>query len=151
MAPYPEWSLEESHAGTGLRRLIGHWGERPAQDETAEVSERCEPALHVPRRWGLSAEAGAHLGDRLSQFWRRFRGCFTTRTRDTSERAYDDLRAQLTMDTERNFAHMDRTLNGGMGKPCSTSCLTRPGQDPRCSSRCKPRSRRPRPWPRGVP
>ena len=116
MAPSPEWTLEESRAGTGLRQLVGHWRERPAQNEAADAYEYCEPALHAPRRWGLSAEAVAHLGDRLCQFWRRFRGCFTTRTRDTSERAYDDLRAQLTMDTERNFAHMDRTLNGGDGQ-----------------------------------
>jgi SRSO17 transposase len=116
MAPYPEWTLEESLAGTGLRRLVGQWRERPAQDEPAEASEGCEPALHAPRRWGLSAEAVAHLGDRLSQFWLRFRGCFTTRTRDTSAHAYDYLRAQLTMDTERNFANMDRTLNGGDGQ-----------------------------------
>jgi SRSO17 transposase len=116
MAPSPEWPLEESLARTGLRRFVGHWQERLAQDETAEASERCEPALDVPRRWGLSAEAVAHLGDHLSQFWRRFRGCFTTRTRDTSEHAYDYLRAQLTMDTERNFANMDRTLNRGDGQ-----------------------------------
>jgi SRSO17 transposase len=116
MAPYPEWPLEESLASTGLRRFVGHWQERLAQDETAKASERCEPALDVPRRWGLSAEAVAHLGDHLSQFWRRFRGCFTTRTRDTSEHAYDYLRAQLTMDTERNFANMDRTLNRGDGQ-----------------------------------
>ena len=116
MAPYPEWTLEESRAGTGLQWLVGHGRARPAQDEPAEASERCEPALHAPRRWGLSAEAVAHLGDHLSQFWLRFRGCFTTRTRDTSEHAYDSLRAQLTMDTERNFANMDRTLNGGDGQ-----------------------------------
>ena len=116
MAPYPEWTLEEHLAGTGLRRVVSHGRERPAQDEPIEVSERCEPAWHAPRRWGLSAEAVAHLGDRLSQFWRRFRGCFTTRTRDTSAHAYDYLRAQLTMDTERNGANMDRTLNGGDGQ-----------------------------------
>src|SRR5215831_2125659 len=110
MAPSPEGTLEESRAGTGLRQLVGHWRERPAQNEAADAYEYCEPALHAPRRWGLSAEAVAHLGDRLCQFWLRFRGCFTTRTRDTSERAYDYLRAQLTMDTERNFANMDRTV-----------------------------------------
>ena len=116
MAPYSQWTLEESLAGTGLRRFVGHWRERPAQDETAEASERCEPALHAPQRWGLSAEAVAHLGAHLAQFWLRFRGCFTTRTRDTSEHADDYLRAQLTMDTERNFANMDRTLHGGDGQ-----------------------------------
>jgi hypothetical protein len=113
MAPSPEWTLEERLAGTGLRRFVAHGRERPAQDEPIEVSERCEPALHAPRRWGLSAEAVAHLGDRLSQFWLRFRGCFTTRTRDTSEHAYDYLRAQLTMDTERNFANMEHPRKTG--------------------------------------
>jgi SRSO17 transposase len=116
MAPYPEWTLEERLAGTRLRRLSEPERERPAQDEPAEAYEGCELALHAPRRWGLSAEAVAHLGDRLSQFWLRFRGCFTPRTRDTSTHAYDYLRAQLTMDTERNFANMERTLNGGDGQ-----------------------------------
>jgi hypothetical protein len=32
--------------------------------------------LHAPRRWGLSAEAIAHLGDHLLQFWLRFRASF---------------------------------------------------------------------------
>ena len=116
MAPYPERTLEESRAGTGLRHLVGHERARLAQNETAEAYEYCEPALHAPRRWGLSAEAVAHLGDRLCQFWLRFRSCFTTRTRDTSECADDYLRAQLTMDTERNCANMDRTLHGGDGQ-----------------------------------
>src|SRR5713101_7575442 len=116
MAPYLEWTLEESPAGTGLQRFVGHGRERPAQAGTAEAYESYEPPLHAPRRWGLSAEAVAHLGDRLSQFWLRFRGSFTTRTRDTSAHAYDYLRAQLTMDTERNFANMDRTLHGGDGQ-----------------------------------
>src|SRR5262249_56521577 len=89
---------------------------RPGREEPVEASERCEPALPAPRRWGLSADAVAHLGDRLYQFWLRFRGGFTTRTRDTSAHAYDYLRAQLTMDTERNFANMDRTLNGRDGQ-----------------------------------
>jgi SRSO17 transposase len=116
MAPYPEWILEERFAGTGWHRLSEHGRERPASVEPAEASACGEPALHVPRRWGLSAEAVAHLGDHLLQFWLRFRGCFTTRTRDTSEHAYDYLRAQLTMDTARNFANMDRTLHGGDGQ-----------------------------------
>src|SRR5215470_14807305 len=116
MAPYPEWTLEESRTGTGRRWLVGHGQAWPVQAESVEASERCEPALHAPRRWGLSAEAVAHLGDRLSQFWLRFRDGFTTRTRDTSAHAYDYLRAQLTMDTARNFANMDRTLHGGDGQ-----------------------------------
>ena len=116
MAPYPAWPLEESRAGTGLRWLGGHGRAQPVPDEPVEASERCEPALHAPQRWGLSAEAVAHLGDCLFQFWLRFRSCFTTHTRDTSTHAYDYLRAQLTMDTARNFANMDRTLHGGDGQ-----------------------------------
>jgi SRSO17 transposase len=116
MAPYPEWPLEENLAMAGLQRLVGHGQERPAPDKLAEAYESCEPALQAPQRWGLSADAVANLGDCLYQFWLRFRGCFTTRTRNTSEHAYDYLRAQLTMDTERNFANMDRTLNGGDGQ-----------------------------------
>ena len=116
MALDPERPLEESLARTGLRRCVGHGREQPAQAETAEAYERGEPALPAPQRWGLSAEAVAPLGDRLYQFWRRFRGGFTPRTRATSAHAYDSLRAQLPMDTERHFATMDRTLNGGDGQ-----------------------------------
>src|SRR5215467_6249859 len=130
MAPYPEWTLEESRTGTGLRWLVGHGQAWPVQDESVEASERCEPALHAPRRWGLSAEAVAHLGDRLSQFWLRFRGCFTTRTRDPSEHAYDSLRAQLTMDTARNFANMDRTVHGGDGQALQHFMSTSPWSGP---------------------
>jgi SRSO17 transposase len=72
--------------------------------------------VYVPYRWGLLPEAIAGLGDRLYQFWLRFRGCFKTRTRDTSQNAYDYLRAQLTMETERNFANINRTLNDGDGQ-----------------------------------
>ena len=87
MAPSPAWPLEERRASTGLRRFVGPWQARLAQAETAQASERCEPAWAVPRRGGLSAEAVAHRGDPLSQCWRRCRGCLTTRTRDTSEPA----------------------------------------------------------------
>ena len=44
--------LEESLARTGLRRFVGHGREQPAQAETAEAYESCEPALHAPQRWG---------------------------------------------------------------------------------------------------
>src|SRR5262249_30405986 len=48
MALYPEWTLEESRTGTGLRWLVGHGRAWPVQDESVEASERCEPALHAP-------------------------------------------------------------------------------------------------------
>src|SRR4029453_17569328 len=79
MAPYPEWTLEESRAGTGLRQLVGHWRVRPAQNEAADAYEYCEPALHAPRRWGLWAEAVAHLGDRLCQLRCSSRGKLRSR------------------------------------------------------------------------
>ncbi len=81
----------------------------------AHVSD--STALFDPRRWGLPPEVVGQLADRLYQFWLRFRGCFKTQTRDTSQRAYDYLRGQLTMDTKRNFANIDWTLNGGDGQP----------------------------------
>jgi len=80
----------------------------------AHVSD--STALFDPRRWGLLPEVVGQLADRLYQFWLRFRGCFKTQTRDTSQKAYEYLRGQLTMDNERNFANMDRTLNGGDGQ-----------------------------------
>jgi hypothetical protein len=130
MAPSPEGPLEESRAGTGRRRFVAHGWERPAQAKPSEVSERCEPAVPAPRRWGLSAEAVAPLGDRLSPFWLRCRGCFTPRTRDTSEHAYAYLRAQLTMDTERPLANLDRTLNGGEGQALPPCMANAPGAGP---------------------
>lgn len=73
-------------------------------------------ALFEPPCWGLPPEAVDALGERLYPFWERFRCCFKTRPRDPSLRAYDYLRGQLTMDRERNFAHLDRTLHGGDGQ-----------------------------------
>ncbi len=70
-----------------------------------------------PQRWGLPTPAVVTVGERLYEFWWRFRDCFTTRTRDGSPNAYTYLRGQLSMDTKRNFASMERTLSGGDGQP----------------------------------
>jgi len=56
------------------------------------------------------------LGDDLHEFWERFRSCFRTRTRDTSENAYWYWRGQLTMEDARNFANIERRLHGGDGQ-----------------------------------
>ena len=72
--------------------------------------------VYDPSRWGLSAAVVADLGQRLSEFWQRFRDCFRSRTRDTSENAHLYLRAQLTMESERNFANMERRVQGGDGQ-----------------------------------
>jgi SRSO17 transposase len=58
----------------------------------------------------------ARLGDDLYLFWERYRPCFRTRTRDTSEHAYVFMRGQLTMDDQRNYANIDRRLTGGDGQ-----------------------------------
>ena len=56
------------------------------------------------------------LGDDLRAFGERFRACFRTRTRDTSEYAYWYWRGQLTMEDARNFANIERRLHGGDGQ-----------------------------------
>ena len=60
------------------------------------------------RRWGLPLEAIHNLAGRLRRFWERYRVCFKTRTRDSSEYAYHYLSGQLRMDTQRNFANIGR-------------------------------------------
>ena len=62
------------------------------------------------QRWGLPQEAIADLANRLRRIWTRFRDCFTTKTRDTSEYAFTYLRGLLTMDTERNYANIARRV-----------------------------------------
>src|SRR2546425_3546084 len=99
-----------------LLRVGGDDRERPADAAAAEAFDSVQGALYDPRRWGLSSEAIGALGERLYEFWQRFRGCFKTRTRDTSANAYNYLRGQLTMDTERNFANMARNMTGDDGQ-----------------------------------
>ena len=72
--------------------------------------------LFNPDRWGLPVQAVQRLGDDLWAFWERFRGCFRTRTRDTSEHAYWYWRGQLTMEDARNFANIERRMHGGDGQ-----------------------------------
>ena len=57
------------------------------------------------------------LPDQLRQHWERFRACFKTRTRDTSEHAYQYLRGQLTMDKDRHYAGIARQTEGSDGQP----------------------------------
>ncbi len=62
------------------------------------------------QRWGLPAAAGDNLAERLRRVWSRFRDCFTTKTRHTSEYAWIYLRGVLTMDTDRNVANIARRV-----------------------------------------
>ena len=63
-----------------------------------------------PNRWGLPAEAIADLGNRLQNFWERFRGNFKTRTHNVAGHAWTYLRGLLLMKTKRNFANIDRRV-----------------------------------------
>ena len=56
------------------------------------------------------------LGEDLHAFWERYRACFQTRTRDTSEHAYLYWRGQLTMEDARTFANIERRLQGSDGQ-----------------------------------
>jgi SRSO17 transposase len=83
-------------------------------DLPSELSELQD--IYVPERWGLPRAAVGNLGQRLYQVWERYRPHFQTRTRDTSQLAYVHLRGQLTLDTKRNFAHIEERFQGGDGQ-----------------------------------
>ena len=123
--------LEDSRSRVPLPRFGGHGRERPADEAVAEAFDSWEGALHAPRRWGLSSEAICALGERRYEFWQRFRGCCKTCTRDTSERAYDYLRGQLTMDGARNFATMARNMTGDDGQALQHFMAHAPWSGPR--------------------
>jgi SRSO17 transposase len=72
--------------------------------------------LFDPERWGLPTAAVEQLGEDLDTFWQHYRPCFCTRTRDTSRCAFTFWRGQLTMEDQRNFANIDRRLNGQDGQ-----------------------------------
>ncbi len=62
------------------------------------------------QRWGLPKEAIDDLANRLRRIWSRFKKCFMTKTRDTSEHAFVYLRGLMTMDNERNYANIARRV-----------------------------------------
>ena len=74
------------------------------------IKNAAELDVFDPQRWGLPTEAVADLGNRLRRFWSRFRYCFNTQTRDSSEYAWFYMRGLLTMETERNFANIARRV-----------------------------------------
>lgn len=63
-----------------------------------------------PRHWGWSSQAIADLGNRLRDFWARYRTCFKTKTRDTSEHAWTSLRELLSTNSKRTFANIARRV-----------------------------------------
>jgi len=74
------------------------------------INENTLPDVLDPRRWGLPEEAIANLGNRLRDFWARFRRCFRSKTRDSSAHAWTYLRGLLGMETKRNFANIARRV-----------------------------------------
>ena len=64
--------------------------------------------INTGELWGLPLNAVHGLADELREFWKRFRSCFKTSTRDTSKYAYDYLTSQLRMETNRNFTEISR-------------------------------------------
>lgn len=81
------------------------------------TSEMMSNELTCATRWGLSSELVTGLGRRLHSFWQRYRERFVNRTRDPSQLAEVYLRAQLTLERDRNFAHIGRTFAGNDGQP----------------------------------
>lgn len=71
-----------------------------------------EAGVESPERWGLGAATVGMLGERVRGVWERYRDCFRTRTRDTSEQAWIYLRGLLTVDQERTFANIARRVQG---------------------------------------
>jgi SRSO17 transposase len=71
-------------------------------------SQKKKVSLKDPRRWGLSTRLVKGLGEQLYKFYQRFKECFKTKTRDTSEYAYNYMSAQLRMEVDRNFANIGR-------------------------------------------
>jgi SRSO17 transposase len=56
------------------------------------------------------------LPEELRGHWEYFRDCFCTRTRDTSEQAYDYMRGILTLERDRHFAGISRSVQGEDGQ-----------------------------------
>jgi len=75
------------------------------QRENQEIDRLC-------RRWGLPLEAVKGLGERLHGLWLRFKACFRSRTRDTSQLAEVYLQGLLVMEEKRNYANMARRIIG---------------------------------------
>jgi SRSO17 transposase len=74
------------------------------------VREAVELDVFDPLRWGLPVEAVDDLGNRLRCFWFRYRHCFKTQTRDSSEYAWFYMRGLLTMETKRDFVNIARRV-----------------------------------------
>lgn len=62
-------------------------------------------------QWGIPLDEVSKLGERLSEFYDRFRKHLRTQTRDTSEYGLDYIGGLLRMETKRNMANIGRKTN----------------------------------------
>src|SRR5258708_22408224 len=69
-----------------------------------------------PERWGLPIERIERLPEELRGHWEYFRDCFCSCTRDTSEQAFDYIRGILTLERDRHFAGISRSVQGEDGQ-----------------------------------
>ncbi len=59
-------------------------------------------------QWGLPLDEIEQLGQRLHQFYDRFRSCVRTKTRDTSEYGFHYISGLLRMESNRTMANISR-------------------------------------------
>jgi len=59
-------------------------------------------------QWGIPLQEVGHLGERLSQFYERFRSYVQTKTRDTSAYGLGYLSRLLRMESDRNMEIVGR-------------------------------------------
>jgi SRSO17 transposase len=64
----------------------------------------------------ITVEKIKSLGPKLQEHWQRFQRRFKSKTRDTSEHALAYLRGQMTMESERNFAGIARSMEAADGQ-----------------------------------
>jgi len=64
--------------------------------------------MFEPKQWGIPEID--ELSDSLYHFWYRFKDCFKSKTRDTSECAYTYMRGLLTLERQRNYANLARRI-----------------------------------------
>ncbi len=113
------WPSSSSRYSRG-RRWRGKKPARPAKKTKAEggsssaktksspqeAGEASGESVFAPQRWGLAPSMDQELPAQLHAFWQRYRDCFKTRTRDTSEYAYHYLSGLLRMETERHYTNI---------------------------------------------
>jgi SRSO17 transposase len=82
----------------------------PNHKQKSIPPEAKTPNVFDPRRWGLTEEVVGTLAERLRGIWERFRGCFRTKTCDTSQYAEVYLQGLVSMPNQRNYANIARRI-----------------------------------------